>query len=153
MRISDWSSDVCSSDLCRDHDIELARLRVGQQLLNGGAQDHARPRDGGVGIAVRDHPSFAFGALLAEALLVGDRRGILLVGRIAGIERGADHGWFPCDHGLKRRMPVASKSATLRVTSVNWCRFAVAAMKASIAPRSEERRVGKEGVSTCRSRG
>src|SRR3546814_1182102 len=109
-----------------DHDIELARLRVGQQLLNGGAQDHARPRDGGVGIAVRDHPSFAFGALLAEALLVGDRRGILLVGRIAGIERGADHGWFPCDHGLKRRMPVASKSATLRVTSVNWCRFAVA---------------------------
>src|SRR3546814_2400963 len=37
----------------RDHDIELARLRVGQQLLNGGAQDHARPRDGGVGIAVR----------------------------------------------------------------------------------------------------
>src|SRR3546814_13855102 len=58
--------------------------------------------DGGVGIAVRDHPFFAFGALLAEALLVGDRRGILLVGRIAGIERGADHGWFRCDHGLQR---------------------------------------------------
>src|SRR3546814_16762419 len=75
MRISDWSSDVCSSDLDERHarelqmlverrdigliarhaierlgedDIELARLRIGQQPLNAGTQDHARTRDRGI---------------------------------------------------------------------------------------------------------
>src|SRR5690606_19188306 len=89
-----------------EHDIKLAGPRIGKQLLDAGTQDHARARDGGIFIDAFDLPAFARRALAAEAKLVGDRRRILLVRRIAGIERGADHGWSPCDHGLKRRMPV-----------------------------------------------
>ncbi|MBB5705320.1 hypothetical protein FHR21_000645 [Sphingopyxis panaciterrulae] len=80
------------------HDIEFARLCIGKQPLDAGTQDHARSRDGGVLIDALDLPAFAHRALAAEALLVGDRRGILLVGGIAGIERGADHDVSPFCH-------------------------------------------------------
>ncbi|AMG73842.1 Uncharacterized protein SGRAN_1453 [Sphingopyxis granuli] len=77
-----------------DHHIELPRLRIGEQRLDTRPQDHARPRDGSIRIAVRNHPAFALRAFAADALLVGDRRRALLVGGIAGIERGADHDIF-----------------------------------------------------------
>src|SRR3546814_3338487 len=98
MRISDWSSDVCSSDL---DDIELARLRIGQQPLNAGTQDHARTRDRGILIGAFDLPALARCAFTADALLVGDRRRTLLIGGIAGIERGADHGIFLSSRGKR----------------------------------------------------
>src|SRR3546814_14825528 len=94
MRISDWSSDVCSSDL----------LDLGHVLL---------PQGGQLG-----------GVLLAEALqflrvpLLG---GVLLLGEsVVGPSVGEGH------HGADELVAVAH--------------------------RSEERRVGKECVSTCRSR-
>src|SRR3546814_21168612 len=107
MRISDWSSDVCSSDLDERHarelqmlverrdigliarhaierlgedDIELARLRIGQQPLNAGTQDHARTRDRGILIGAFELPALARCAFTADALLVGDRRRTLLIG-------------------------------------------------------------------------
>src|SRR3546814_18025408 len=89
MRISDWSSDVCSSDLGALEFIELLRVR---KLLRGGA---AFLEDG-------DH-LFEFGVEL------GDR----VARRI-----------------LKLHQP----------------------LRDAIDDRSEERRVGKECVSTCRSR-
>src|SRR3546814_3785518 len=115
MRISDWSSDVCSSDLLEpdvqlgdfafgkrderharelqmlverrdigliarhaierlgEDDIELARLRIGQQPLNAGTQDHARPRDRGILIGALDLPAPARWAFTTDALLGGAR--------------------------------------------------------------------------------
>src|SRR3546814_13961625 len=93
MRISDWSSDVCSSDLVHaDADFAVCRYEGRQWLLHSDASYHSNP-------------------LLA---LTGD-----------GAIRGA---------GLELRL------------------YGVDPDTAAARARSEERRVGKEGVSTCRSR-
>src|SRR3546814_16941090 len=87
MRISDWSSDVCSSDL--EHD---------EQRIAVGKRDRGKVEMAAVGKADLPGPLRAFE------------------------RRGADH--FLHDADLVRFRQ----------------------------PRSEERRVGKECVSTCRSR-
>src|SRR3546814_16291103 len=89
MRISDWSSDVCSSDL----PLERGRAVLGLVELADGI---AIPALGG-----------------------GPPRGLLLIDELAEL-RGAARDVAALDLRL---------------------------------PRSEERRVGKECVSTCRSRG
>src|SRR3546814_1018517 len=89
MRISDWSSDVCSSDLV----VALAQYGVSQAVATLGTAttpDHAE-------LLFRSAPDVYF-------CFDGDRAGL------------------------------------------------AAAWKALESVRSEERRVGKEGVSTCRSR-
>src|SRR3546814_19672264 len=97
MRISDWSSDVCSSDL-----LALARLGVVLEELS-----HDR-----LGLLLD---------LLHEALvgLVGSTRVVL---DQVGEGTGRDH-----------------RADLLLVSQYGF-------------ERSEERRVGKESVSTCRSR-
>src|SRR3546814_17405738 len=95
MRISDWSSDVCSSDL----------------------------------------PRFAF-AFVAFAFVIG-----------GGIDRLAD----------RQRLPQLDAARAVAVEIGGNMRWLVARQphqfgRARRAPRSEERRVGKECVSTCRSR-
>src|SRR3546814_3887202 len=67
MRISDWSSDVCSSDL-------LARLRVGEQPLDAGSQNHARARDRGILIGAFDLPPLTRCAFAADTLLRSEER-------------------------------------------------------------------------------
>src|SRR3546814_18578232 len=97
MRISDWSSDVCSSDL-----LAAERLvgTVGYQV----AAEFALGRfDRGIGLAGRH--AIAFG----EQLEVVDQRFHVVLHLLAGGRR-------------------------------------------DLVVRSEERRVGKECVSTCRSR-
>src|SRR3546814_6673599 len=42
MRISDWSSDVCSSDLCAEPDRRLARGPVGPDPGTDGGRRHLR---------------------------------------------------------------------------------------------------------------
>src|SRR3546814_1508221 len=96
MRISDWSSDVCSSDLPADQD-----LREGGDREDDGGED----ADAGRG---RGHAGQAF----VEHL--GQRNRRRLEDQAAEHRRQRDDG--------------------------------------EDADRSEERRVGKEGVSTCRSR-
>src|SRR3546814_19614448 len=86
MRISDWSSDVCSSDL-------FGGIGVAARLIGGG---------GGVAPARMDQPSFGDADILRQLLVFFGRA------RLAAQRVGAR--------------------------------------------RSEERRVGKECVSTCRSR-
>src|SRR3546814_14500413 len=94
MRISDWSSDVCSSDL-----------------------DALR---GGIGLVGADDIDRALGAVEAEAHARADR----------DLALGWGRGQFG---GGGARVPIAQ--------------FALTRLG-----RSEERRVGKECVSTCRSR-
>src|SRR3546814_11904134 len=95
MRISDWSSDVCSSDLVEGNAILVAGDRATFERL--------------VGVAAGD----------AERTQVDERE--------VGIGAARD------DIGAARLQPVRE---CLRVSD----------------RRSEERRVGKECVSTCRSR-
>src|SRR3546814_17966673 len=95
MRISDWSSDVCSSDLRTDH--AFGALGRGQ----AGDMAQRRPND------------------LADAQMRRERReGVL-------------------EHDLGGAAEIA---------------FLAPIHRGDIDPRSEERRVGKECVSTCRSR-
>src|SRR3546814_12079428 len=94
MRISDWSSDVCSSDLIKD-----ARIDAKHE----------------------------FGFVLCERHLFNRRQAKIVT------KFGANR---PDEMFLHERIP-----ATVYVGSLKTCEH-----------RSEERRVGKECVSTCRSR-
>src|SRR3546814_15337598 len=103
MRISDWSSDVCSSD------------------LGGG-------RPGGPDALVRR--PFGGLAILQDNSLITVRRAICR----------ARHETPPPD--------TSSATDCQRQARVRWHNKV-----ADLRQRSEERRVGKECVSTCRSRG
>src|SRR3546814_16951421 len=106
MRISDWSSDVCSSDLAR-----FGRGRRGFRLR----LFQLDPRRN----------------LLAEQILLAGER--LLRQRRLGRRSGAIGGKL-------RRVPAFDYRQ--RLTGAHWIS----------KPRSEERRVGKEWVRTCRYR-
>src|SRR3546814_19621262 len=93
MRISDWSSDVCSSDLVG---LQRGGLAAGVEMADAGAA---------AGVVVER----VLGAVVVAAELRGDVDAV---------------GWRP---------------GQLRAPYL-------------LHVRSEERRVGKEGVSTCRSR-
>src|SRR3546814_15559765 len=104
MRISDWSSDVCSSDLTR----------------SGGRHYYfSIPRD-------------------------GSRRYVSDAGMIAsGADRRGDGGyvrWYGSAFGYSGSVPMAPPPDWMLTVSISG------------DGRSEERRVGKECVSTCRSR-
>src|SRR3546814_13749881 len=105
MRISDWSSDVCSSDLQEQTDASF------QPPLETGGGD--QPLGEGSG--------FAAGLTLAGADLDAGlvASGLLATGTLGGVEASG---------------------------------FGLLALDDSFTFRSEERRVGKECVSTCRSR-
>src|SRR3546814_12918179 len=98
MRISDWSSDVCSSD-----------LRIVATCQAGGVDLGGAIVDAGLAVAL---PHFSDRYVAAEARA-----------RAAGLGVWAGTFQIPADY----------RAAHPR-------------------PRSEERRVGKECVSTCRSR-
>src|SRR3546814_20159887 len=105
MRISDWSSDVCSSDLIAD--------------AGADAEAVDRPRGD------FQLEAFAFRvAGIAERAERPEREETLHVGPVDIIDRSAH-----------RQPPVEQRGARADL----------------VIPRSEERRVGKEGVSTCRS--
>src|SRR3546814_20785934 len=98
MRISDWSSDVCSSDLGR--------------------------------------PIGAYGAMILAP------RGAVEIGGEAaemGVEKGA---------GLRAQIGAGADTERLHLARGDGAD----AVEAAYRQRSEERRVGKECVSTCRSR-
>src|SRR3546814_6461164 len=100
MRISDWSSDVCSSDLLKG--VALATLLgVGSELSISGESD------------------------LVEAIRVSTQQNVSRAG----------------DQLTSRNLSI---QPTIRIRPGAPVRLVV--------HRSEERRVGKECVSTCRSR-
>src|SRR3546814_20076898 len=106
MRISDWSSDVCSSDLGR---AALQQQRNDGACKHGGSPLHALPW-----MRVSRQGCFVHGFLPEDCLT--DASG---------------------SSETARRCPSS-------LTSDTWVGLILA--------RSEERRVGKEGVSTCRYR-
>src|SRR3546814_12684183 len=114
MRISDWSSDVCSSDLS-----DLGRRQrhaVGRaaRLAAGG---HIAARIGFVEILLEMQPQY-----------------IERIGAVVGIGDA---------HGAADRLGLGIERRTDRV---------IGTVLPIIRARPEERRVGKECVSTCRSR-
>src|SRR3546814_4691746 len=98
VRISDWSSDVCSSD--------LANRRCNGKLGSGRGRG-------------------------------GDRAG----------EAGVDEGIVVAEQPAE---PLARRVDRVRYRAITLLENAV--RRSEDGPRSEERRVGKEGVSTCRYR-
>src|SRR3546814_13410812 len=106
MRISDWSSDVCSSDLwpLLDSDADAMRLKAEENDAN--------------------------------------RRLMLLLTAIVSVVILVAVGVAVSQHGGPSRAAIALLLATL----------ALAWLFSNLVYRSEERRVGKECVSTCRFR-
>src|SRR3546814_21114893 len=114
MRISDWSSDVCSSD--------LAQAKVKQLLVANRTYAHAQDlaeRHGGVALPLDE---------LDRHLFLTD---IVFSATAA-------------------REPILSKAQVAAALAAR--RHRPLLLLDLAVPRSEERRVGKECVSTCRSR-
>src|SRR3546814_15324698 len=137
MRISDWSSDVCSSDLI--------------ETMEGPAGDTLRSLPMRMNIiAMAAHantcviPQLMLGnAVMNEQSLSGLRRELLIL--LAARLDGAQYVW-------SQHRVIAEKlgATSAMVKAIEELDLASAALD---EPRSEESRVGKECVSTCRYRG
>src|SRR3546814_2098216 len=142
MRISDWSSDVCSSDLYRRrvacaspaagrHGSERQHIELSKEPCHGREVDHLDVR-------------------------LGSRGAARIRARLAQLEAVlAERDWLVADRFTMADLLMAD---VLRVPDVRTrgarpaCEAYVARVTARPAFRSEERRVGKECVSTCRPR-
>src|SRR3546814_3261314 len=138
MRISDWSSDVCSSDLeadivisCVGTDDDLTAITLGQD----GAFGTMKP-----GSLFIDHTTVS--ARIARQLFVeGESRGIFFVDApVSGGQAGAEKGTLSIMCGGADEA-VAAARLVMRSEKHR-----------SGHVRSEEGRVGKECGNTCRSR-
>src|SRR3546814_19341364 len=114
MRISDWSSDVCSSDLGLQPDLDIIGVAAGR-LPGGPSQELCR-----LDIALSDAVLLQRAVDLCFAVIGAGRSR-------AGNEGKGDNG-----RGERRREQGSERHGSRLL-------------------RSEERRVGKECVSTCRS--
>src|SRR3546814_965174 len=152
MRISDWSSDVCSSDLLQDIVIRYERLR-GKDALWVVGTDHA-------GIATQmvverqmnakghKRTDFTRDEFVARIWEWKEESGGEITRQLRRL--GASMDWanerFTMDEGFSKAVikvfvELYNRGLLYRDKRlVNW------------DPKSEERRGGKEGVSTCRSR-
>src|SRR3546814_5560283 len=81
MRISDWSSDVCSSDLPVDHVADLCLGRSGEIFLGIGAAH----RIAEIGIERRQRP------LVAAALLWRTGQARAVKGEMRGVDRAGQY--------------------------------------------------------------
>src|SRR3546814_18678989 len=134
MRISDWSSDVCSSDMIKGlhDDLYDAGFSMADEAGDGIIVNPVWEDQLMVAVPAR-HPVLAYKRIPLEEVL----RYPIVLGDPAACEGHARQ----VDRILRRqeREPlIAQRVATFDV------------MMRLV--RSEERRVGKEGVSTCRSR-
>src|SRR3546814_17170802 len=125
MRISDWSSDVCSSDLFGKQQRDLigrggdAHRKTSERPVTARHARHAEPARPG-----RDH-------------------------------RQRDHGIaLALDHDRSRRAAIGRQRGGIPLEAQETVRFNRLRRDRIDQPRqrAEERRVGKEGVSTGRSR-
>src|SRR3546814_18258119 len=125
MRISDWSSDVCSSDLEGQRRVEIALGRRAFAAPDG--------RDSAVALRGRGHrPAYRLRILRCQ------------------IARYAEESMF----GRRihdRQLSPEQMVAAIRIDLVHHLDQRIVARDQYA--RSEERRVGTEGVSTCRFRG
>src|SRR3546814_14754098 len=124
MRISDWSSDVCSSDL-----VYGASKAYVSNLMRALSVELA-----GTGVSVG---SFAPGGIDTDMAALSDLKWGKL--GLMDVDRCAAHAI----HALVHRRSFAIPGLGNRLTYL-----ASRALPRSLVSRSEERRVGKEGVST-----
>src|SRR3546814_18462717 len=117
MRISDWSSDVCSSDLGERHPPPGTRYRRGFRTQD---QPNLRAADDGV-LGPRDRRLLGLSA--GGEISMGDGTSIGRVRGLGAAKEGTHHWWH-------QRLTAGGNLL-----------------------RAEARRVGNEGVRTCRSRG
>src|SRR3546814_2985448 len=121
MRISDWSSDVCSSDLFADHIPlylqEKIFVRAGLTI----ARSTLAQWVGQTGVQLQPLVDALREAVLAQGVIHADETPV--------------------------QMLAPGEKKTHRAYVWAYCTTPFSALK-----RSEERRVGKECVSTCRSR-
>src|SRR3546814_2342566 len=161
MRISDWSSDVCSSDLVTDGN----RQKLNAAIVTGGGTSPGRvPSIGeavcrllaerGHAVAVVDISEEAAGQTVAAIEQAGGRA----IGIVADLPREAD-----CARAVSQAVErlgtvgilvnnvgAGTGGAATEITDDSLDQAHAPNTKSAI--RSEERRVGKECVSTCRSR-
>src|SRR3546814_12092328 len=127
MRISDWSSDVCSSDL-RARPLRRSQEKYGtwQALRSGPCIEELQHR-----VGCRD----GFRIHLIRTL-------------------GLDHADQLLDHIDVRsfQRPLRQRAKAVQARRAGLRRAAGGGFEVEVFTRSEERRVGKECVSTCRSR-
>src|SRR3546814_8572230 len=89
MRISDWSSDVCSSDLREDVDaLQPAVARVVEHLAHGGAGDHHAHRDVDLGLEHGSLEDRRFQAVAGLAAAEVQADGPVAVTRAGGLRLG-----------------------------------------------------------------
>src|SRR3546814_15237889 len=125
MRISDWSSDVCSSDLRRGLAFGIERYdAIGARIADRIAEDGRT-----VGPRIGARQQFGHAVAVEDVIAKHER------------------GWFAV-HKVSADRIGLGKPARLRLNGVMQRHAPLAA----VAKRSAERRVGKECVSTCRSR-
>src|SRR3546814_18233232 len=138
MRISDWSSDVCSSDLpsilYRDRTICYAELQDESLAAERSLFALGIGRGDRVGILLGNQPEWVVMALAASYL------GATLVPLNTWYKQ-TELAWTLRHCGLK-----------LLVSATRFLKADYLALLHTIVPQSEERRVGKECCSTCRSR-
>src|SRR3546814_20296211 len=140
MRISDWSSDVCSSDLVddlADACVHLLKTYSGQDHVNVGYGDDVTILE--LAETVKDVVGFEGEIVLDSSKPDGTPRKLMAADRLRAL------GWHP--------------STSLRDGITRTYAAFVAQLTGCLEPTapelisSEERRVGKECGSTCRFRG
>src|SRR3546814_13384381 len=142
MRISDWSSDVCSSDLLLSH-ARQSNAVLGDQRLVGGhdmlavgeRRLHQLARN-----AVRTADQFDDNIYVGSG---GERTGIGFKADTCEVDAAILRGIARADGGKFKGAP-GGGGQKIPAVGQNLEHAA-----ADSAERSEERRGGKEGVSTC----
>src|SRR3546814_15007680 len=131
MRISDWSSDVCSSDLQSGNDGHSSREVKGAEEISKGAGTiticPARNYEAAMVLKI------GFSSL-CEGIREMSKMPVLFIGHGSPMNTLEDNGYTVAWRAFGKMIP--TPKAIL-----------------SISARSEQRRVGKESVSTSRSRG
>src|SRR3546814_15598668 len=130
MRISDWSSDVCSSDLTV---IRAALV--------------APPRKQGDSIAREAFNTVLGGSFTSRLNMTLREQKGWAYGASSGIGSGRGSQVFSAGASVQ-----ADKSAEAMAEAARILRDIAGSHPVNAAERSEERRVGKEWVSTCRYR-
>src|SRR3546814_16881083 len=136
MRISDWSSDVCSSDLIRDMGVPA--------IFVVNMADEAERAGLTVDIGKLER-------LLATRVVLTDARsgkGIDALKAALSFKPDDSAPWFSIPDEYHSAIQQVKRQTGEGTDYLAWLALS---QKHNIA-RSEERRVGKECVSTCRSR-
>src|SRR3546814_20060487 len=141
MRISDWSSDVCSSDLVLAHGCLAAEPERDVQQRLAAAINDQRPFTGLVDPV--EHPQQR---RLACPVAPEDRKPIALAEFEVDVVKQAQEAALRRIERSAEEQPAPTRGRSLALQERRHIKAEI------LGERTEERRVGKECVSTCRSR-